>query len=392
MAHRPTNPSPYFECVDAGKDIDVRFLIANHDVVTSAKIKVMKNDLDAESNTFPVVTKIEWSGSVYGGNGDDSFVDIVIPKNTLSNGTEYKWAIELLNGEAVDNREFYFKAEATPVVSIDSPADDTISSVSASFSGSCNGEIEYYRWVMSDDSGSIIDETDNLYDVNLKYEYTGLFPGSDVTVTLYIKTKMRHDELSASRTYTVDYELYNSNINIGVESDAMNNRAVVDFKGMSFIQGISGVSDYELDGNGLVHVKSGSTIEWNSKDDKDLKIPNGVGYSTKFKLDDCLYGTIVEINDDSGEFRFGYDGAFYYTINGVETRIDMSTWFSNESMFQSSTSDANTDVIYHFNVSQTINFDDDNTFVKIRDAVFLYWWYLTYYNGNVRIVKGEAIS
>lgn len=465
MAHRPTNPSPYFECVDATKDIDVRFLIANHDVVTSAKIKVMKNDLDTSTDTFPVVAEIElsdgtlraygasekhtssgseslmlgydfyevtsilvdgkstsyayaastktvtfnsapesgkpivvngninipgdWRTSISGGNGNESFVKMQIPANLLANGTEYKWSISMLNGEAVDNREFYFKTSALPTVSIIYPAGDKIESVSADFVGSCDGDIEYYRWEIRNSDGDIIESTDHIYDVNLKHSYTGLFSGIDISVTLYVKTKMRSDEISASKSYAVDYDIYNSNVMIDVNPDPMRNRIAVDFTGMSYIPGKSSENRYELS-NGCVHIDAGDSIVWNSKDENDLEIPSDTGYSLKFKLDDGFCGLIVEINDESGSFKFGYDGSFYYTKDNVETKIDMSAWFVDALMFQSSATDG--DYTYKFSESQTVNFDDSNTFVKVRDGACLYWWYLIYDGTNVSIVKGESVN
>lgn len=294
MAHRPTNPSPYFERVDATGDIDLKFRIADHDTVTSAKVIVRSNDLSGDS--FPtacvlelsdgkltatnqtesfksdgsasaVLTKAflsissvtidgtattsytynaeahsvsftkapsknavvivtgsisvpgDWQSEVNGGNGDYSFVNMTIPAGTLENGKDYKWQIDKLNGASVDNREFFFSTKAMPTVSITAPTGDKITTVSASFSGNCDDDIEYYRYEVRDEDNAVIDKTENIYNANLSYVCSGLFAGDVITVYLYVKVKMRADELVASKTYEIDYALYGSQTTVKIDND-----------------------------------------------------------------------------------------------------------------------------------------------------------------------------
>ena len=465
MAHRPTNPSPYFERVDATGDIDLKFRIADHDTVTSAKVIVRSNDLSGDS--FPtacvlelsdgkltatnqtesfksdgsasaVLTKAflsissvtidgtaitsytynaeahsvsftkapsknavvivtgsisvpgDWQSEVNGGNGDYSFVNMTIPAGTLENGKDYKWQIDKLNGASVDNREFFFSTKAMPTVSIAAPTGDKITTVSASFSGNCDDDIEYYRYEVRDEDNAVIDKTENIYNANLSYVCSGLFAGDVITVYLYVKVKMRADELVASKTYEIDYALYGSQTTVEIDNDPYHNRVLVDFTGMSFIGGKTSAGNYELsDGN--IHVDNGEYLLWDDKDSRPLDIPAGTGYSIKFKLDTGFYGVIAEINDAAGSFTFGYDGGFWYTVGGVKTPIDMSSWFSTASMFQPASA-SQSNKIFVFNTNETIDFTDRNTVIRLSDAAVKYWWYLKYYNNQISVVRGEEVN
>lgn len=465
MAHRPTNPSPYFERVDATGDIDLKFRIADHDVVTSAKVIVRSNNLSGYS--FPIVCALElsagkltvtnqtesfksdgsslvslsknflsvsgvrvnglsttsytynaesnsilfseapsagatvivigsisvsgdWQGEIKGGNGDYSFVNMKIPAGTLENGKDYKWKIDQLNGTAVDNREFFFSTKRLPTVAVTEPSGDKITSVSANFSGSCDDDVEYYRWEIRDEDGSLIFGTENIYNSNLTCSYSGFFSGDSVTAYLYVKVKMRQEELSANKTYSVEYAVYGNPITVKTSNDSYHNRVEIDFTGLSYVGGRASSDRYSLS-NGILHLDDGEYVTWDNRDGTDLVIPGGTGYSLKFKLDVGFCGTIMEINDASGAFKFGYDGAFWYEINGVREAVDMSAWFSKASMFQPSGSSDN-DKIYTFGVADTIDFSSAGTVIKIADGTFAYWWYLKYYNNQVSITKGGAVS
>ena len=465
MAHRPTNPSPYFERVDATKDIDVKFMVADHDTVASAKVIVRSNNLSGGifptaceltlsngklratnctervvsdgSNTISMSVDFEsissvtvggstttaynysrdshqmylanapasgteivvvgdayisgdWQTKVCGGNGEDSFVKMCIPANTLTNGNEYKWQVEKLNDVSVDNREFYFCTKATPIVTIATPAGDEITSESAIFSGVCEDDIEYYRWEIRDEDGDIIDETENIYNSNLDYMYSGLFAGDIISVSLYVKIKMQAEEAVSTKEYSINYSVYNNQITVKTVNDPYNNSLKIDFTGLSYIGGRSSALKYTL-ADGIVHIDDGEYLQWNDKSGEPLQLPDGTGYSIKFKLDTGFCGTIMEVNDASGAFKFGYDGAFWYEINGVREAVDMSAWFSKASMFQPSGSSDN-DKIYTFGVADTIDFSSAGTVIKIADGTFAYWWYLKYYNNQVFITKGGAVS
>ena len=120
-------------------------------------------------------------------------------------------------------------------------------------------------------------------------------------------------------------------------------------------------------------------------------IPAGTGYSIKFKLDTGFYGVIAEINDAAGSFTFGYDGGFWYTVGGVKTPIDMSSWFSTASMFQPASA-SQSNKIFVFNTNETIDFTDSNTVIRFSDAAVKYWWYLKYYNNQISVVRGEEVN
>ena len=100
---------------------------------------------------------------------------------------------------------------------------------------------------------------------------------------------------------------------------------------------------------------------------------------------------IAEINDAAGSFTFGYDGGFWYTVGGVKTPIDMSSWFSTASMFQPASA-SQSNKIFVFNTNETIDFTDSNTVIRFSDAAVKYWWYLKYYNNQISVVRGEEVN
>lgn len=462
MAHRPTDPRPYFECVDATKDIDISFRVANHDIITSAEVavlygistvwtkKIQKGTTEVRvvepviyvpgETTYTLTERFDTIAGVYnvkvpdeydhsigytynkadnaititvpasieidqyfyvegfrnetctftvkGGNGDDSIVTLRIPAKKLSNGRDYKWKILKLNGESVDNREFFFSTKAEPTVSITAPTGDKIKSVSAEFIGSCDAEIEYYRWELRDEYGVLVYNTGDIYNSNLSCAYEEFFSGDTITANLYVKVKMYPSEFIASKTYNIAYEVYENIITTKVKNNEQKNRVEVDFTGLSYIGGRTSYKQYNLE-NGKLHIDAGEYIIWDEKDGSALNIPAGTGYSLKFLLDNEFFGTIMEINDAAGAFSFGYDGKFWHEVDGTKNYITSPTDdFASASMFQSTDYSAG-DELFKFYMTDEVDFDDANTMIKIDDRTFSYWWFLSYENGSVTITKGD---
>lgn len=74
---------------------------------------------DITSKNFDATEFIE--KTVYGGQGDGSYVSDVFKAGSMANGKDYKWRVMLTDnkGESITSREYFFKARSKPTVKID---------------------------------------------------------------------------------------------------------------------------------------------------------------------------------------------------------------------------------------------------------------------------------
>ena len=94
MPYRPTYPVPYLTAIDATKDNVFTCLINDKDSITSCILYILNMN-----NSVVATIPQSFTSPIIGGNGEDSILPVTIPANTLINGQDYKWYINLVSNK-----------------------------------------------------------------------------------------------------------------------------------------------------------------------------------------------------------------------------------------------------------------------------------------------------
>jgi len=244
-----------------------------------------------------------------------------VPSATLTNGTQYKWTLQVWNdADSATTREILFNAYSTPVVTFNVPT--TITSqeyeFTATYIQSENIGLSYYKFSLYDSEGLLIEQSQNIYDFDIKYTFDGLVSGEFYSVKVYIEFQVNGMNYESSlEQFGVSYQKLDVSIVPSVEFDRNTSYNHIYWGEVIQIIGTTSgsnsyVDNFIRDGNtGLNLANSSSYVSF------DVDIP--LDFSLKFiwTPDDSNFtGKIIQLDD--GVYELGYDnGKFIYTINGV---------------------------------------------------------------------------
>ena len=224
MIFQPTYVFPSSD-VDGGDVID-----AASENIFSAKINsltpiaayqivIYKNDEDSTQSydsgvitASTSLTEIPFYPYIY--DGTEVFLKHSVPANSITNGQEYKWVLNLWSEYAsssptdnlVSSLEHVFSAKALPTVAITSFT-SPISSISYEWSATYSGDsIMWFRWILQS-NGTTIDDTGELYITSeLKYSYNALTNGQGYTIQCIVRGQDGRTVESVPKSFTVEYD------------------------------------------------------------------------------------------------------------------------------------------------------------------------------------------
>lgn len=109
MIYQPSFPSPHLSTIDATKENVFRFCV-NGSYVDKYQITIYEVATNKIAYTTGEVVLTE---PVYGNNGDDSFIDVVVPADCgMKNGLDYKWVVRTWQTGVYDIPVAYGRTQA----------------------------------------------------------------------------------------------------------------------------------------------------------------------------------------------------------------------------------------------------------------------------------------
>lgn len=189
----------------------------------------------------------------------------------LSNGNSYKMKItqKYVNGNSttsvVQNSASVFITRAAPTLSI-TPASGTLSSVQEDFSGSYSqaqdDEVVWVRWVLSDGSGTVLDDTGTIYTSLRRYSYNGFFNGETYTLSCTVETESGVTK-TATNTYTCSYTSSAASGGIATSCNP-DDSVTLSWAVGADIPGTPSAEDYGSILDGVLHLSASRSITWNT--------------------------------------------------------------------------------------------------------------------------------
>ena len=189
----------------------------------------------------------------------------------LSNGNSYKmkitqnWADGSTTKSVVQTSESVFITRAAPSLSV-SPGSGTLSSVAqtftASYSQAQGDAVSWVRWVLSDASGNVLDDTGTVYTGVLSYSYDGFFTGQTYSLKCTVQTSSGA-EVSVVTEYAVSYETAEQAGGISLSCNP-DDSVTLSWAAGADIPGVPSAEDYGSLSGGVLHLSAERSIEWNT--------------------------------------------------------------------------------------------------------------------------------
>ena len=400
MAQRPTFPSPYLNAIDATVDNDFICLINDRDVITSYVFTIV------DAATSSSVYNLNKSVTVYGGMGNDSYLIISVPADTLSNDVNYKWKVTLTDsgGSTVESKEYYFSCIKEPELSITSNniVDGVINSANAAFLGNyiCKSPLVFYRFILERD-GEVIGDTGEVYSQYLHYEYDMFIQGS-YSLTLQTENEGRMKS-ETKINFSVDYTTAVTNIAPNCYVSQNENSVVLDLSNIVSIPGIYTSEEAQYQSINVTDTLKGVYIP----KDTELYWEERVGISKSLEIDEKQFsigvmvnlpygkqGEIIRISGDN-EIIVSFDGykINYNYSNGISGSINICK--ESEYSFANipATENIDNNKLYNFSFNDTdiYNFSSDYQFV-FQNPMNMFWWLIIITPDGVTATKGVEVN
>lgn len=162
---------------------------------------IMQND--TESTQVYTTGKVTLPQPFYGKNynGETQFFSFTIPSSSLSsmtNGYEngYKATITQWwsdTDSVTQPSASYFITRSAPSITISaipSPLAAKVYTFSASYSQAQGDTLDWFRWVLTDSAGNVLNDTQEIYGTeDIQMDYDGFFSGQSYTVQCFIQTE-----------------------------------------------------------------------------------------------------------------------------------------------------------------------------------------------------------
>lgn len=222
---------------------------------------------------------------------------------------------------------FYFKTRAIPTVginNIDSTATDVDGNLKQRqytfvgyYSQAQNVSIKYHRWSLYNSAtNELIDQTDDIYNSNIRYTFDGFVSGISYRVHLEIETQ-ENTQVSAELTFSVLYsspEVIDSPL---ATLDPTHNAVKINYNIVKISNpNVSG--DYEIK-DGSLYVKTGN-ITYTQLSGKKFTLKDYT-IIAQFRTDGSKAGHIIGLSNNIGEFNV-------LALNGImENNVPLGRWY-----------------------------------------------------------------
>lgn len=211
----------------------------------------------------------------------------------IENGKDYKFTIDQSWYESSSSGTSHtvyqttysaFSARAKPSVSV-SPASGTLSSVRQTFVGTASTAgvpLAWVRWVLSDSSGTVLDDTGTIYTGKLSYTYDGFFSGQTYTLSCTIETG---DGVTAEvqNTYAVSYESASATGGPSITCNPDDSVTVTWGLGAD-IPGVPSAQDYGSILDGVLHLAASRSVSWSTVNGEAMSFPYPYAFAWKGKI------------------------------------------------------------------------------------------------------------
>lgn len=262
-------------------------------------------------------TKITLSSPLPNG----SVLTHTVPMGSITNGSQYKWTLQTWNAlDSAITREILFSAYTAPVITFNPPVTITAQDYefTATYTQSEGVGLSYYKFILYDENGEIIEETQNIYDFDIKHTFEGLVNGTEYGIRLTGQFQLNGMSFDTGISqFMAVYTEPDFSMTPSTEFDS--NTSFVDIQWGQVVQIIGDypvgsetyVNNFIRTGNTGLGMDSGEYVNF------DVDIP--IDFTLKFIWQpdsNSFTGKIIELDD--GVYEVGYDGSkFTYTINGV---------------------------------------------------------------------------
>lgn len=222
---------------------------------------------------------------------------------------------------------FYFKTRSVPTVginNIDSSATDIDGNLKQRqytfvgyYSQAQNVSIKYHRWSLyNSTTNEVIDQTEDIYNSNIRYTFDGFVSGISYRVRLEIETQ-ENTQVSAERTFSVKYsspEVIDSPLAV---LEPKHNAVKINYNIVKISNpNING--DYEINDSTL-HIKTGN-ITYTQLSGKKFTLKDYT-IITQFRTEGSKAGHIIGLSNNLGEFNV-------LSLNGVtENNEPLGRWY-----------------------------------------------------------------
>lgn len=205
---------------------------------------------------------------------------------------------------------FYFKTRNKPVVNIDAITDDSKDSAGnlnqrqytfiGHYAQAQNVSIKYHSWSLYNaTTNALIEETDDIYNSNIRYTFDGFVTGITYKVVLNIETQ-ESVQVSVDMTFSVLYsspEVIDSPL---VKLESKHNAAKLNYNIVKIsYPNISG--EYEFINNDIIHIKSGN-LTYNKVSGKNINVKDYTILS-QFYVEAGKSGHIIGLSNNIGEYN-----------------------------------------------------------------------------------------
>lgn len=404
MAQRPTFPSPFLNAIDATVDNEFTCLINDKDIITKYSFEIIKIPENDEKD----LTVYEYNGAetIYGGNGNNSYLIITVPANTLENEKEYKWKVTLTDSYdyTVESREYYFNCIAEPILKLTSEdmTDNIINIANATFKGEyiCTFPLVYHRFILKKDD-EIIYDTGEVYSQNLIFQYDMYFQG-DYTLTFQVENEGKV-KVDKTIEFTVDYTNAPTNIVPVCINSKEDNSIIIDLSNIVTIPGTYTPNTEEYNQIDVsetlkgVYIPKNTSLYWQEK----------VGVSDGLNIDEdkfSLYlmlnlphgrqGEIIRLSGDN-EILISFDGfkLYYEFKNGNSGHVSI---YENDEYFLGNIPieeeiDNTKIYAYDFHSDTEYNFNGEYKYV-FQNPMNMYWWLILITPNEVKAMRGAEAN
>lgn len=254
---------------------------------------------------------------------NNDFLSFTVPLNTFTNGIEYKWEITTFEGSAsATSIQVVFKANATASLTSTTPSSITSQSYTFAFTYSQAQNIPINYWYMEfrDSNNDLLLRTENQYNGNITYKYSGFASGESYSVKCIVVNTNGVEVQSPIYNFSVTYARPNINVVPTIIQDAFSSIINVIWGAVTIITGVLNgtstyIQNYGIANNWALNLNSNSYVDFS------LNIPNNFTAIVPVKHNvGFTNGVICELNGANGSYYIGYDntlGKYYFNNKGI---------------------------------------------------------------------------
>lgn len=252
----------------------------------------------------------------------------------LSNGNSYKmkitqnWTDGSTTKSVVQTSESVFITRAAPSLSV-SPGSGTLSSVAqtftASYSQAQGDAVSWVRWVLSDASGNVLDDTGTVYTGVLSYSYDGFFTGQTYSLRCTVQTSSGA-EVSVVTEYAVSYETAEQAGGISLSCNP-DDSVTLSWAAGADIPGVPSAEDYGSLSGGVLHLAAERSIEWNTVNGRPMAFSSPYCFAWRGRIAETVTETETV---DSGAWELWKTYPESRTLDTSWT-TQASSWTANPS-------------------------------------------------------------